>query len=436
MKFKIRAVIGFAAVGITVILAACNKYDDTGSNVLPNTDNVNLIYTDSTTITAITVKEDSLRTIGFTGFPVSSNSIGSYTDPVFGRTDASVYAQMNLSKFNFSYGATATPDSLILCLALSSHYGDTTSALHFKIYRLDSLINKDSAYYSNSTIQASTLIGDAILTINPADSVYEGGVKKAPHIRIPLNMALAQELMTASNTASIYADNTAFADFFKGIYISVEPENTVDKGCLYQFNYKAAQSKLSLYYKYSVDSDSLSFNYLFDDLLRFNNFNHNYTSSEVGAALIDNTTGANFTYVQSMAGVKTKIVLPNIKSYFNNPSVVINNAVLVFKAEDNSTYAPHTNMTLAYVDSTGKALSFTPDNNETANQSDGTYNKATGEYRFNVTRYINKVITDRYADYGLYLRGSAAIINANRTKIYGTANGAGRIKLELTYSKF
>jgi hypothetical protein len=42
---------------------------------------------------------------------------------------------------------------------------------------------------------------------------------------------------------------------------------------------------MTVYYKLNTDSDSLAYSYNFDELLRFNNYQHNYTGTEVGNAL-------------------------------------------------------------------------------------------------------------------------------------------------------
>lgn len=435
MKFKLSTVSAAFFVIVAALFASCNKDNDLGSTILPQGDNVNVVFSDTSLILTRTVKEDSLRTSGVSGLPVSFNLVGANNDPIFGKTIASVYSQMNLSKFNFNYGATSTPDSLILSLALTNYYGDTTSAVHFKVFRMSSVINKDSIYYSNSSLSTSTLIGDAIITINPKDSAVEYGVKKAPSVRIPLSMVLAQELMTNSGGPA-YVDQAAFTAFFNGVYITAEPENTVDKGCLFQWDYKSLQSKMALFYKVNSDSDSLVFNYYFDELLRFNTFNHDYTGTDVDNALTNPLTNTGYTYIQAMAGVKTKYQFPFIKSSFDKSTTTINNALLVIQALPNTKYPPNTKLALALVDSSGASQPFSPDNNELTNSSDGIYNSTTGEYSFNVTRYINRIITGEHLDYGLYLRSSSAIVFPNRVQVFGTNNPLGSVKLELTYSKY
>ncbi|HQV01314.1 MAG TPA: DUF4270 family protein, partial [Bacteroidia bacterium] len=361
--------------------------------------------------------------------------VGAINDPIFGKTTASVYSSMILSSFNFNYGSTATADSIVLCLALKTFYGDTTTPIHFKVYRLDSVLPKDTVYYSNSTLSASTLIGDAIVTVKPSDSITEYAVKRSAHIRIPLFTNLATELISKSGGPE-YVDNTAFANYFKGIYITAEPEAAVDKGCLYQWDYKSALSRMTVYYKLNTDSDSLAYSYNFDELLRFNNYQHNYTGTEVGNALTFPTVGQNNLYVRAMAGTKAFIQFPTLKSIIDERAFSVNNAILVFKAEPNTKYTPNANLTLALVDSAGNQASFAPDNNELANAADGTYNSSTNEYKFNITRYVNRILAEKHVDYGIYLRSASSIINFNRVKLNGTGNVTGRLKLELTYSKY
>ena len=436
MKNLICAVGGLFLVVFTVILISCNKYDDLGTTILPEADNLNLVVFDTATIYTSTIKEDTLRSNGFTGFPVSLNIIGSLNESMFGNTKASAYMQLNVSRLNNKFDSLATPDSLVLCLALNSYYGDTTAPIRYRVYKMDSKINTDSAYYTSTILPAGTLIGDAIITTKPGDSIAEFGVKKVPHIRIPLDMTLAADLINNNRTNNGYADNATFVNYFNGIYITAESQS--NPGCMYVFDYKNAQSKMALYYKISADSDSLSFNYVFDELARFNHYDHDYyAGSEVYQALDDSTTGENYTYLQSMAGVRTKVVLPFLKTYFeSNPSMVINNAVLVFKAEKNTLFPPHKLTALTYVDATGKPQTFSPDNNEFANAGDGAYIESSGEYRFNITRYVNDVMAGARIDYGIYLRGSSSIINPYQTRLYGFKNPQGKIKLEITYTKF
>src|SRR5436190_2189751 len=94
-----------------LFLAACNDPEIIGLDVQPPNDRINLIYSDSTTITAYTVREDSLRTDETT-----YQLLGSYLDPVFGRTDASIFAQVTTVLPGVSFGDSTVLDSLVLSL--------------------------------------------------------------------------------------------------------------------------------------------------------------------------------------------------------------------------------------------------------------------------------------------------------------------------------
>ena len=71
------------AIIFALSLASCNKEPDLiGIDLLPDSDYLNLSFTDTSTIIAYTVREDSLRTD-----ELSANLLGYMNDPVFGNVD-------------------------------------------------------------------------------------------------------------------------------------------------------------------------------------------------------------------------------------------------------------------------------------------------------------------------------------------------------------
>lgn len=414
-----------------IAITACNKPDDIGFDILPANDDISLFITDTITVYAKTIGEDTLPSRGF-----SYQIIGSYTDPVFGYSHSSCYAQLNLTKSNYSFGTDSVADSLVLCLGIKDWYGDTASPVTFRVYRLDEKISGDSTYYSNKTFIAKTEIGKATLTVNPHDSVSEFGVNKAPHVRIRLYDYVARELIAQGGTANLL-DNSGFIEYFKGLYITADPVKTTDKGYLLSFDYKNVMTKMSLYY-HNSDTDSVSLNFIMDDKARVNNFYHNYKGSEVGMHLLtyDSTkAGDDYVYVQSMAGVKTKISMPFLKS-FGQPDWAINKAELIIKCDDNDTkYPAHLKIAVAGVDSVGKPFTLL-DSQDGVNANDGLYNSIKKEYRYNITRYIQRIAINKDVDHGLYLLSTGAVVNMYRTKLFGTKNIQNKIRVEVNYSVF
>jgi len=102
-----------------VLLVSCKKTDsDVGKDILPEEDILGATYCDTASVTAYSVLDDSIRTDeSYVGS--LANLIGSIADPVFGRTDASVF--VNLSNpnntINIGFGSDPKLDSVVLMLA-------------------------------------------------------------------------------------------------------------------------------------------------------------------------------------------------------------------------------------------------------------------------------------------------------------------------------
>ena len=119
-----------------------------------------------------------------------------------------------------------------------------------------------------------------------------------------------------------------------------------------------------------------------------------------------------------------------------NGPVAINKAELIIPVTDNGTYKNHNNLLLFGVDSTGKEA-IIPDLLESSSYYGGSYDAITKSYRFNINRYVQKIVSGSYEnDYGLSIISSGGPINSFRTVILGTATATGeKIRLRITYSK-
>src|SRR5688572_8225489 len=98
---------------VTMIFSACSEPDAIGIDVQPKGDQPGVFYTDTISIEASTIREDTLRSDeGVAAF----NLVGSYTDPVFGLSNASFYSQIRLpnNNTNFTFGTTPFLDSVVL----------------------------------------------------------------------------------------------------------------------------------------------------------------------------------------------------------------------------------------------------------------------------------------------------------------------------------
>jgi hypothetical protein len=422
------------AIALLTMSVACSDPSTVGIDVVPDASGGSTFYTDTITIETSVIREDSLQTDeGISLF----NLAGSYTDPVFGLSRASFYTQFRLpnNNANFSFGSSPVLDSVVLTLAYADYYGDTITQQQFEVYRLDASMFKDTSYYSNDVILTGTQLFNALVSVYPKDSVDLGGALKAPHLRLKLDNALGTEFLDPVNSDK-FLSNTAFIEFFKGLYVKTADVTASGAGCIASFNLTASMSKLTVYYS-NLSGDSLSANFEINaDCPRFNHFEHDYSTAEFGNSFP--LTASPKLYIQSMAGLKTRIKFPYLAGMDGEGSIAINKAELIVPAIENTFYKSHTNLLVFGVDASGKEA-LIPDLIESASYYGGNYDAVYSQYKFNIARYVQRVVSDDLAgdgiDYGLSIISSGGPVNALRTIVPGPASPDTKLQLRITYSK-
>ncbi|HIA37215.1 MAG TPA: DUF4270 family protein, partial [Flavobacteriales bacterium] len=201
-----RSIKPYVLIGVfgVFVFAGCEKPGVIGLDVHPEADQFNVLFSDTSTLVAKTILEDSIRT----DEPIL-NLLGAYTDPVFGYTAASFYTQFSMTTNNVGFGSSFVPDSLVLTIGYVGSYGPSPSAQTVNVYRLTEDIYEDSAYYSNRDFAYDPL-ELASVSIAPVD---EDSV-----VRIKLDGSNS----VFSSNDSFFVDNAAFQSFFKGFYISTD----------------------------------------------------------------------------------------------------------------------------------------------------------------------------------------------------------------------
>lgn len=385
----------------------------------------NALYVDTFSVTSYTVKVDSLRSDG-----LSQNLLGSYVDPVFGKSTASFYTQFSLPVVGVNFGnpSELVVDSIILSLDHELFYGKN-DAQNFRVFEVTKNILEDSALlYSNQNIEYNTTsIGD-LNNYTPALADTQ--------MRIPLNSFWARKFLDAP--ATTYSDNTAFKNYFKGLYVSVNNASQPSgEGAIYYFNLLSDLSKLTLYYKNVSTTATFTQDFVItNNEARVNHFTHDYTGTPVAAQFTNSSSGQDFIYVQSMAGVKSKVLFTGLKNFLdqNDNSILINKAEVVLPVDESNTgfsdYPPHEKLILLAADSLGNQ-NLIIDQLEGSAYYGGIYDKSAKEYRFNIARHISLLSANNLPDFGFYIVAGAGAVNANRTVLKGGNN----IKLQITYTK-
>ena len=414
-------------ITIVVLGFSCKKEDSIiGLELQPADEKFGVFYTDTISIESSTLKEDSLITNA-----TLYNLLGSFSDSVFGKTKSSFYTQIKLPTTNISFGNTLNCiiDSVVLSLKYSGYYGNLTSQ-SFKVYELSESVLSDKAYYSNTSLSfnANELGNLDNYKPDPISPAYIGKDTLAPQLRIRLNDELGKRFINAD--PSVYANSTNFEAFFKGLYVSVDnPSQSINEGAIFYLDLISATSKLTIYYSENTISKSIDF-IIGQGANRVNKFEHDYANTPVEKQFQNKLLGRDRVYVQSMAGVKTKLLFPHLKEFKN---IAINKAELILPTDQHNDVLPHNNLVLTAIDEKGKSVSMV-DALEGENYFGGIYDKTNKEYRFNIARHLHQIINLGKIDLGLYVLPLAGVINSNGTIIKG-GYPYNQMKLKITYTK-
>jgi len=420
-------------------LYSCKDPDSiVGLSVQPTVDKLGLSI-DTATLQTSVVTDTVLRSDKVLSL------LGSEYSAVYGKTNASIYSQVIFGTTPAFGQASDTlyADSLVLRLAYSSFYGDTTTALRVHVYNLAAGLNVDSPYYSNSTIPTDSEL--AVLDFSPQPTTYltEFGSPIAPQLRIRLDSLLAAAIIS-KNLQPELSSNDQWLNYFKGLYIRVDQVTTQGTGCISYFNLSSTDSKMTLYFhRGTLGDDSLYYDFQFSGA-RFNHQEHDFSTAVFASHFNDTTQAVD--YIQGASGVKVKINIPWLTQFAYKSNIAINRAQLIIKRVQTpaDTLSPPPSLWVQMMDSVGNPL-YILDQFESTAYYGGTYDATAGQYSFNITHYVQDVIKGGIVDHGLYLGVSGAgllqyygTIQANHVAV-GSGNHAAdpatKMTLKLYYTK-
>ena len=412
-------------VAFSTIISGCKDPDELGLEVLPASDELNMTFVDTFTITTRTVREDTLRSD-----ELSAQLIGSYIDPYFGKSNAECFSEVLLQGTpNFS--AHQVTDSLVLKLFYKGYYGDTNTQQVIRIFRLTESMSADSNYFSNRTFTAeNTPLGTLSFMPMPNTRVVIDSDTVAAQIRIPLDLVLADSLV-ALNGSTTYQSNEAWRQYFKGIKLSIDEATVVGQGCVNYFD--LFNARMTLYYR---DTANVSKNYSWVLTgAKSNYFTHDYTGFPAGNHLQDSNYADTVTCLQGMAGLKTRFEIPFISNLKDSGNVIINRAEFKVTLTDGSTsqYPAPANLLIVSINEDGTTTSFPADYFESGSFFGGSLDNRT--YTFNLTRHLNQVLSGVRGNNGFYLVVSGSSIQASRAIVGSGKNQVYPIKLNLYYTR-
>ena len=449
---KYRFVIGF--VGMVMIFWGCtNDINDLGKDLLLPGDLVQVRNYSEKNIKAYTVSDGNQRTD-----EPEYNLLGTFNDPLFGKSTADFACQFRLSGYPDSLKAISKKpviDSLVLVLLYKEVYGDTLTPQQLKVYELGSDMDVDQKYYQDIDLKSMSkgeLVGaknyipkfklffDSLATTpTPGSTKATPKDLKIQEIRIKLDQKLITKLMSADSLT--WSDNDKFIKYFKGLYI--EAGDLTQGGSVMKINTLAPGSNMAIHY-HTNKTDSLTYIYnINESCARVSRFAHDYSKTAFAAHLDKTDVQDNLIYVQTTGGLRTKILIPDLETWKDSTDFAINKAELVFQVDSTITdltkLLPPEQLVFSAigVDKDGNEIKYLPsDYTFSSVYYGGTYNSKDKTYRFNIANHLQEVIDGKKGkeNLGFYLATSQPSATFRRVVLKGAASETG-IKLEIAYSK-
>lgn len=346
--------------------SGCTDITDIGADLLDE-DRLGLDYVDTISLNATTVTVDSVLTQSGTllANQLDRFMFGDFNDPVMGRVTAGLYVQPLLDRDRLSLFAIPRPpsykdavlDSIVLVLTLDSagFYGKPTQPFGLEVLRVIEDMDASANYYSTVNFATSAVpLGsaqfsptiDSITVLDYANLSID--TLRYPHLRIPLNIALGQELINLDSLD--YLSDTTFLRLFKGLYI--RPTQQTDG--LVAFNWSNLRPGIFLYY---TNDAGLPRQYQYEineSSARMSRISHNYSGSPVAPFLNDVEQGKNLLFAQALAGTNIKIEIPYATAL---RQAIINYAeleipVIAFPGDDSLKYVNNPDVYLTVPDTT------------------------------------------------------------------------------------
>ena len=430
-----------ASLLLLIGFVSCKKLPQhIGDSLQPNSSNIHVSFSGNQDIKAEVKHIDSLSTKA-----ASLSLVGNLNDPHFGNSNLSFYTQIGLTSNSLQWGEGATTDSIVMQILYAGYYGDTLAPMTIRIHEVTEDMSGDSIYYySNTSFEIGEELANYTFTPRPKTKVLIGNDTIGVNIlQIPVNNALGEKFM--SNAESSFSSNSVFMNYFKGLYFSCEP--TSETGSICYFNLLNTKSYLRVYYHNNYDTTFYDFN-VSDKYIYFNHFEHDYTTAQAPITFND-TTYNPYLYVQSTAGVRSRIVFPNLNQWAKdmNTNVLVNEAKLILTGandiingvnNDTATFTQPVQIIAVKANENG-TYGILPDQLVGTSYFGGYYDPKTDQVWFRISEYVQDLILAKPEsdNYGLFLYTYAGSYNAKRWIFHGpdSPDTTKRIKLELIYSQ-
>jgi hypothetical protein len=471
---------------VAFLFSACKKLNEStevGGGLIPAVDNIHTFETYLDVVTDNKLFQDTSNVI-FSDFA----AVGDIpNDPEFGPTHANAY--FNIGSSYTANASAAIPntyypfinrdsvviDSVILSLSYTTFFGDTNSFQTLRVFEIAQNAGfDDSSFFrythsdflttgpqlGSKTFQISHL-KDSILHIRQRDTTILANV-----IRIPLQNSLGTRFALYDTSNSIsggFRTDSIFRRLFRGLAIKADNGGN---GLTYFSPSDHDKTKLTVYFRVTKNGviDTTSTDFYHQNSGQANAISRTPQNGWL-SYLSNGLPSDDKVYLQSTPGSYASITIPGLDTFKN---AIIHRAELVVPPLSSAQDAVYAKPLVLFLDrinnTTADTVStFDVDMGVQASGLDFTYNlsyfggavKSDTTYRFNISRYVQDIITLKYPNQTLRLYAPvrafvfsklfnrmSQITVANQAAYGRVVLGGGnyaipakRIRLRIVYSK-
>ena len=490
--------ISLTALLFSLFIFSCSKLDttDIGSDVLPEVDNVKTFDTLLTINTTQGVFNTDTTKVSNTDDHVFGKISN---DPLFGTTTANIFAQFKPTFYPFYYNIPKDSlinfDSVVLCLSYKGSWGDTTLPIDLQVIEIPYNVGNNGLWDSvapktiNYAPATGTLIGSTQVFIPSLGGYkvyanHKDSVKN--QIRIKLSTSFANKLFALD---TLVAGNNSFRtdSLFKAYTNGVAIIASGGGNSLLYTNLTDSSSKIEVHYRKkngsTVDTTFTA--------LKISTATAATPTSSSANNIIRNRSGfpvsspaADEIYLQNSPGTYANLSIPDLTTlsnriihraeiiveqipsnpildgYFSAPNYLYidlkdTGAIaapdkwkpIYFDLNPNQSYNP--DFTFGSFFPTG-GIDFFSFGGYLRNKTDNLTSNQISYYNFNITRYVQQIVTKHTTNYSLRLYAPYNIIYpqysltnipfANRlakgrVKVGSGTNANYKMRLRLVYSK-
>jgi hypothetical protein len=376
--------------------------------------------------------------------------LGAINDPIFAKSQATILTSFsipnNAASFSFGDSAKVIVDSVVLQLRIgndTTYIGDINAIHDIKVYELTEKLSDTSAIFSNRNYSKSnTVVGTFNTKFSPSDSLKNTYLYSSAVIPACIRIKMNDDFRLKIQNQKIFS-STNFYDLFKGFAIVDESNFGPYEGGFWYMNLNSLFTNLVVYYRNDTTHLRAEFPIQFANP-KYNKYvNNSSFLTQANTTKFTAIQQRDIAYLQSMSATKLRMFIPDsvLNRLAASPQLAIQKAEIVVKAlggyDDNNFKIPN-QITLISTDSLGRSVLTVDSYTENFYYLGGSVKN--GEYRFNIARELNFLLTNLRNGLGNKHYGLSVIVpNSTYGSVFQTSArrvvlDTKNLKLKLNYT--